>query len=54
MVQRGDSVILEAWPWALAVGSELPAVPLWLAADLVVPLDLERTYVVACKELRLK
>jgi hypothetical protein len=46
-------VRLDAWPHALAVGDELPTVPLWLAADLAVPLELELTYAAACKSLRL-
>ena len=35
---------LEAWPVALAVGGELPTLPLWLTAELAVPLELEATY----------
>lgn len=46
-------VRLDVWPFALAVGEELPTVPLWLAADLAVPLELELTYAAACKSLRL-
>jgi hypothetical protein len=46
-------VRLDIWPHALAVGAELPTVPLWLAADLAVPLELDLTYAAACKSLRL-
>lgn len=46
-------VRLDVWPHVLKVGSELPTVPLWLAADLAVPLELELTYAAACKSLRL-
>jgi hypothetical protein len=46
-------VRLDVWPHALSVGAELPTVPLWLAADLAVPLELELTYAAACKSLRL-
>ena len=53
MVQRGEPVVLEAWPSPLAVGAELPTIPLWLAADQVVPLDLECTYTAACRQLML-
>ncbi len=50
----GDGrVRLDVWPHALAVGAELPTVPLWLAADLAVPLELDLTYAAACKALRL-
>jgi len=53
VVHRGEPVYLEVWPFPLAVGAELPTVPLWLASDLAVPLDLELTYAAACKLLRL-
>ena len=50
----GDGrVRLDVWPFPLAVGGELPTVPLWLAADLAVPLELELTYAAACQSLRL-
>ncbi|MFO0850579.1 MAG: DUF4058 family protein [Gemmataceae bacterium] len=53
-LQTGDGrVRLDVWPFPLAVGAELPTVPLWLAADLAVPLELELTYAAACKSLRL-
>lgn len=44
---------LEMWQHALAVGEPLPTLPLWLAADLCVPLHLESSYVAACAALRL-
>ena len=43
---------LETWFIPLAVGSPLPTLPLWLEADLAVPLDLERTYEATFIELR--
>ena len=49
----GLPVRLDVWPHALAIQEELPTVPLWLAADLAVPLELELTYAAACKSLRL-
>ncbi|HEX4607611.1 MAG TPA: hypothetical protein VH092_05335 [Urbifossiella sp.] len=45
---------LDAWPYPLAVGEVLPTVPLWLAPDLVVPLELELTYAAACRSLRIR
>jgi hypothetical protein len=36
----------------LALGSILPTLPLWLEADLAVPLDLERSYEATFVELR--
>jgi hypothetical protein len=46
-------VRLDVWPVPLAVGAELPTVPLRLAADLAVPLELELTYAAACRSLRI-
>ena len=46
-------VRLDVWPHELRVGDPLPTVPLWLAADLAVPLDLDATYAAACRSLRL-
>src|SRR5262249_29615807 len=41
------------WPEPLALGSPLPRLPLWLGVDIVVPLDLEKSYLAACESLRL-
>jgi hypothetical protein len=43
---------LEAWVVPLAMGSLLPTLPLWLEADLPVPLALERSYEATFVELR--
>jgi hypothetical protein len=43
--------VLEACSNALAIGRVLPTLPLWLSADLVVPLDLEPSYEQACSDL---
>jgi hypothetical protein len=45
---------LQAWPAALAVGSPLPQLPLWLGADICVPLDLEAGYEMTCTDLRIR
>ena len=50
-VSRGKKHFLESWAQPLAVGQPLPALPLWLTADLVVPLDLETSYEQACNDL---
>jgi hypothetical protein len=34
-----------------AIGQPLPTLPLWLTQDLVVPLDLERSYEQVCSDL---
>ena len=50
-VKKGNRAVLEAWSNALAIGQALPTLPLWLSADLVVPLDLESSYEQACSDL---
>ncbi len=43
---------LETWVEALALGTPLPTLPLWLETDFAVPLDLERSYESTFIELR--
>jgi hypothetical protein len=43
----------QAWSHALALGQPLPTLPLWLADNLVVPLELEASYEETCRILRL-
>lgn len=50
-VHRGKRTILEAWSNELAVGQSLPTLPLWLDDELVVPLDLEKSYEQTCDDL---
>jgi len=45
---------LQLWPAALALGQALPTLPLWIAADFSVPLDLEASYRTACADLRIR
>ncbi|HXG13149.1 MAG TPA: DUF4058 family protein [Gemmataceae bacterium] len=45
---------LDNWPYALAVGSPLPTLPLWLASDFSVPVDLEWIYEETCQVLRIE
>lgn len=52
LVQTGQDVI-HVWPTALAIGAELPTLPLALNAELCVPIDLESTYTAACQVRRL-
>ena len=44
---------LEAWTHALAIGQPLPTLPLWLADNLAVPLELEPSYEETCRILRI-
>ena len=43
---------LDTWMVPLNLGSSLPTLPLWLEADLAVPLDLEASYEATFGELR--
>lgn len=42
---------LEAWTQPLALGQPLPTMPLWLADDLAVPLELDESYEQSCSIL---
>ena len=53
-VGRDEEGQLLAWPATLEVGQALPTVPLWLGADLAVPLDLEASHTAACVDLRIR
>ena len=52
-VRDGKKVRLQGWPEELRVDEALPTLPLWLAADLAVPLDLEASYEETCRILRI-
>jgi hypothetical protein len=45
--------LLQTWFHPLVVGQPLPTMPLWLAENLAVPLELEATYEEACRILRI-
>ena len=53
-VGRGEDGRLLTWPEAMEVGQPLPTVPLWVGADLAVPLDLEASHTAACADLRIR
>ena len=46
-----ESQQLLLWPAPLALRQPLPTLPLWIAADFSVPLDLEASYRAACEDL---
>src|SRR5262249_40898456 len=52
-IMRKRKTHLEAWPTELHLGDKLPTLPLWLAPDLAIPLDLEETYRTTCESLRI-
>ena len=49
-----ESQELQLWPEALALGKALPTLPLWIASDYSVPLDLEASYQATCADLRIR
>lgn len=49
----GRKARLDSWFYSLELGRPLPSLPLWLAEDLVVRLDLEPTYEETCRVLRI-
>jgi Protein of unknown function (DUF4058) len=51
--RKDDAWTLETWTHTLAVGRPLPTLPLWLAENLAVPLELESSYEETCRVLRI-
>jgi hypothetical protein len=49
----GTNWQLEAWLHPLVVGQPLPTLPLWLADNLAIPLELEASYEETCRALRI-
>ncbi|HEV3344314.1 MAG TPA: hypothetical protein VG125_28320 [Pirellulales bacterium] len=48
MMRRDDGWLLETWAEPLVLDRALPTMPLWLADNLAVPLELERSYEESC------
>lgn len=53
VTKRSDAWLLEIWSHALLLGQPLPTLPLWLADNLAVPLELEPSYEETCRILRI-
>jgi len=51
--RKEDGWLLETWMHSLALSQPLPTLPLWLADNLAVPLELEQSYEETCRILRL-
>lgn len=51
--REGVTPKLETWTHAFSLGQPLPTLPLWLADDLAVPLELETSYEETCRILRI-
>jgi hypothetical protein len=45
--------LVESWMRPLTIGQPLPTLPLWLADNLSIPLDLEASYEETCRVLRI-
>lgn len=52
-VTARQSPRVEVWPEPLALGKNLPVMPLWLSLDLCVPVRLEDSYLATCQSLRI-
>jgi hypothetical protein len=50
---KDNAWLLETWTYPVAVGQPLPTLPLWLADNLAVPLELEASYEETCRILRI-
>jgi hypothetical protein len=53
MTKRENEWLLEAWAQPLVLGQPLPILPLWLADNLAVPLELEASYEQSCSILNI-
>jgi hypothetical protein len=51
--KNGGAGLLETWSHPLAIGEALPTLPLWVAPDFAVPLELELSYEETCRILRI-
>jgi hypothetical protein len=51
--KKKDTSVLETWAFALTLGQPLPTLPLWLAENFSVPLELEACYEETCRALRI-
>ncbi len=53
VVKHDGRSCVDIWPHVLAVGQPLPTMPLWLRGDICLPVDLQATYEVTCREQRI-
>lgn len=50
---RDGTWLVEAWVYSLILGRALPTVPLWVADNLAIPLELEESYEETCRILQI-
>jgi hypothetical protein len=53
ITKKDDAWLLETWAHTLTLGQPLPTLPLWLADNLAVALELEAYYEETCRVLRI-
>jgi hypothetical protein len=53
LTTRANEGLLETWAQPLGLGQPLPTLPLWLADDLAVPLELDESYEQSCSILNI-
>jgi hypothetical protein len=51
--KKPDAWFLETWAHPLTLGRPLPTLPLWLAENFAIPLELEPSYEETCGILRI-
>ncbi len=51
--KQDNGWLLEAWDHPLELGRPLPTLPLWLADNLAIPLELDECYEETCRVLRI-
>lgn len=51
--KQAEEWLLDSWLQRLALGTALPTMPLWLADDLALPLELEDSYEQSCSLLNI-
>jgi hypothetical protein len=52
-VRRRQADVIDLWPATLSLGQPLPTLPLFLGVEVCLPIDLEITYMEACRRLKL-
>jgi hypothetical protein len=51
-IRRGEAEQIDIWLTSLTLGQALPVLPLALSGELCLPINLETTYLEACRKLR--
>ena len=54
VVEHQGSPSVDMWPHVLETGQSLPTMPLWLHGDICLPVELNATYELTCKEQRIR